>query len=209
MKIKIRLYLFFFLIVLFNGCSEKQPKEIKKIVLLGDSLMSGYGLSSEKHLDKILQKDLNLSGYKITIINKSVSGDTSSDGLARLDKILEIKDTDLIILGLGANDMLQGVAPQKTKKNLQEIITNIKNENIEILLTGMRATTSRGLSYKKKFDKIYPELSKNNDIFFFPFLLKDVALNPDFNQSDGIHPNFNGVKIISINLKKSIVELIK
>ena len=98
---------------------SQSDKEIKKIVLLGDSLMSGYGLSSEKHLDKILQKDLNLSGYKITIINKSVSGDTSSDGLARLDEILEIKDTDLIILGLGANDMLQGVAPQKTKKNLQ------------------------------------------------------------------------------------------
>ena len=115
MKIKIRLYLFFFLIVLFNGCSEKHPKEIKKIVLLGDSLMSGYGLSSEKHLDKILQKDLNLSGYKITIINKSVSGDTSSDGLARLDKILEIKDSKI-------NSIV--------KKLADEGIVNIKNEKL-------------------------------------------------------------------------------
>ena len=121
MKIKIRIYLYFFLIILFNGCSEKQPKEIKKIILFGDSLMSGYGLSSEEHLDKILQKDLNLSGYKIIIINKSVSGDTSSDGLARLDKILKIEDADLIILGLGANDMLKGIDPSITKKNLQEI----------------------------------------------------------------------------------------
>ena len=153
MKIKIRLYLFFFLIVLFNGCSEKQPKEIKKIVLLGDSLMSGYGLSSEKHLDKILQKDLNLSGYKITIINKSVSGDTSSEGLARLDKILKIEDTDLIILGLGANDMLKGIDPSVTKKNLQEIINKIQIKKIDILLVGMLATTSRGLNFKKKFDK--------------------------------------------------------
>ena len=209
MKININFYLFFFLIILFNGCSEKQPKEIKKIVLFGDSLMSGYGLSSEKHLDKILQKDLNLSGYKITIINKSVSGVTSSEGLARLDKILKIEDTDLIILGLGANDMLKGIDPSVTKKNLQEIINKIQIKKIDILLVGMLATTSRGLNFKKKFDKLYLDLSKSNDIYYLPFLLKDVALKPEFNQSDGIHPNLKGIKIISNNLKKSIITLIK
>ena len=209
MKIKIRIYLYFFLIILFNGCSEKQPKEIKKIILFGDSLMSGYGLSSEEHLDKILQKDLNLSGYKIIIINKSVSGDTSSDGLARLDKILKIEDADLIILGLGANDMLKGIDPSITKKNLQEIINRIQIKKIDILLTGMLATTSRGLNFKKKFNKLFSDLSKSNDIYYLPFLLKGVALKPEFNQPDGIHPNSKGIKIISNNLKKNIIALIK
>ena len=209
MKIKIRIYLYFFLIILFNGCSEKQPKEIKKIILFGDSLMSGYGLSSEKHLDKILQKDLNLSGYKITIINKSVSGATSSDGLARLDKILKIEDADLIIIGLGANDMLKGINPSITKKNLQEIINRIQIKKIDILLTGMLATTSRGLNFKKKFNKLFSDLSKSNDIYYLPFLLKGVALKPEFNQPDGIHPNSKGIKIISNNLKNSIIALIK
>ena len=209
MKIKIRIYLYFFLIILFNGCSEKQPKEIKKIILFGDSLMSGYGLSSEEHLDKILQKDLNLSGYKIIIINKSVSGDTSSDGLPRLDKILKIEDADLIILGLGANDMLKGIDPSITKKNLQEIINRIQIKKIDILLTGMLATTSRGLNFKKKFNKLFSDLSKSNDIYYLPFLLKGVALKPEFNQPDGIHPNSKGIKIISNNLKKNIIALIK
>ena len=209
MKKNVFLCLIFCSIILFNGCKEKQSIEIKKIVLFGDSLMSGYGLSSENHLDRILEKDLNLDGYNISVINKSVSGDTSSDGLIRLNQTLMIEDIDLIVLGLGANDMLQGIEPSVTKKNLQKIIDTIHNKKIEIMLTGMVATTSRGLTYKKKFDKIYPELSKNNDIFFFPFLLKDVALNPELNQSDGIHPNFNGIKIISNNLKKSIVSLFK
>jgi len=203
----ISFYFFIFLSFILNTCSEKNSKDIKKIILFGDSLMSGYGLSEENHLHKILEKDFMIEGFEINIINKSISGDTTADGLARLEESLKIKDIDLIILGLGANDMLRGIDTSIIKQNLEEIIKRIQNKNIEILFTGMVATTSRGLSYKKKFDQIYEDLSKEYKLNYMPFLLKGVALKPEYNQSDGIHPNFEGLKIISKNLKKSIINL--
>lgn len=203
----ISFYFFIFLFFVLNTCSEKNSKDIKKIILFGDSLMSGYGLSKENHLHKILEKDFMIEGFEMKIINRSISGDTTTDGLARLEETLKIKDIDLIILGLGANDMLRGIDTSIIKQNLEEIIQRIQNKNIEILFTGMVATTSRGLSYKKKFDQIYEDLSKEYKLNYMPFLLKGVALKPEYNQPDGIHPNFEGLKIMSKNLKKNIISI--
>ncbi|MDB9772876.1 arylesterase [Candidatus Pelagibacter sp. Uisw_106] len=182
---------------------------IENVILFGDSLMAGYGLPQEKHLAIVLQKNLNDSGYDLEIIDGSVSGSTSASGLNRVEWSLSQPEIDLMILGLGANDMLRGISPIETKKNLEKIIQTAKLKNIEIILAGMIAPSTHGLSYKKKFDNIYPNLAKRYNLDLIPFLLEGVALEPEFNQDDGMHPNEKGTLIVSETLKKYIVGFIK
>ena len=170
-----------------------------KIILFGDSLMAGYGLDSSYHLDRLLKEDLLKLNFQTTIINASVSGDTSSGGLNRLNWSLQ-DDYDLFILGLGANDMLRGINPEVTKNNLINIIKAVLDKKIHILLTGMQAPSSYGKAYQESFNEIYSNLAKEFEISYYPFLLEGVALNPELNQLDGKHPNIKGVKIISQNL---------
>tara|TARA_B100000963_G_C22623101_1_gene670964 strand:+ start:2402 stop:3034 length:633 start_codon:yes stop_codon:yes gene_type:complete len=204
--------LLFFKIVLFSliltSCSETNKLDnVNKILLFGDSLMSGYGLEKNQALSIILENDLKEAGYNIKVINGSVSGDTSEDGLDRIEQYTSDSSIDLIILGLGANDMLRRINPGRTEGNLRNIIEIIKTNNINIILAGMKASPINGLAFKKKFDDIFPKLAKEYDLNLIPFLLKKVALNPKLNQSDGIHPNYEGVKVISETIKKSIVNL--
>ena len=196
--------------IILTGCNEKSSKiKIEKVLLFGDSLMSGYGLSEEDHLSVVLEESLKSEGHNIEIINGSVSGSTSLDGLNRVEETLSEQSVDLIILGLGANDMLRKINPNETKKNLEKIIKIIQDKNINIILAGMIASTSYGLNYKKKFDKIFPDLSKKYDLPLISFLLDGVALNPNFNQSDGMHPNKKGTLIISETIKKSFIFFLK
>ena len=118
----------------------------------------------------------------------------------------ELSDTsyDLIIIGLGANDMLRRINPDQTKQNLEDIINIITSNNIKIILAGMVASPTNGLNYKKKFDKIYPDLSKKFELELIPFLLKGVALNPSLNQNDGIHPNEKAQPLIANFVYKSL-----
>jgi len=182
---------------------------IENIILFGDSLMAGYGLSQEKHLAIVLQNNLKDTGYNLEVIDGSVSGSTSASGLNRAEWSLSERDIDLMILGLGANDMLRGISPIETKKNLEKIIQIAKQKNIEVILAGMIAPTTYGKRYKKKFDNIYPNLAKKYNLNLIPFLLEGVALNPNFNQVDGIHPNEKGTYVISKTLLLSIVNKIK
>ena len=196
--------------VIVVGCSEKKSQiKIEKVLLFGDSLMSGYGLPEDDHLSVVLEKSLKSDGNEIQIFNGSISGDTSSDGLDRIEDELSDASYDLIIIGLGANDMLRRINPDQTKQNLEDIINIIISNNIEIILAGMVASPTNGLSYKKKFDKIYPDLSKKFELELIPFLLKGVALNPNFNQDDGLHPNEKGVLIIAETIKRSITNFSK
>ncbi len=196
--------------ILSISCSEKKSEiKIEKVLLFGDSLMSGYGLPEDDHLSVVLEKKLKSEGYEIQIFNGSISGDTSSDGLDRIEGELSDESYDLIIVSLGANDMLRRINPDQTKQNLEDIIKIITSNNIKIILAGMVASPTNGLSYKKKFDIIYPDLSKKFELELIPFLLKGVALNPSLNQNDGIHPNEKGVLIISETIKKSITNYSK
>ena len=207
MKNKVLLFFKIFLInLLLLGCGETNKLEdINKIVLFGDSLMSGYGLKENQALSIILENDLKETGYNIRVINGSVSGDTSEDGLYRIEEYTSGGDIDLIVLGLGANDMLRRINPDQTENNLRKIIEIIKTKNIKIILAGMKASPTNGLAYKKKFDDIFPKLAEEYNLTLIPFLLKKVALNPKLNQSDGIHPNFEGAKVISETIKESII----
>ena len=206
---KNKLLLFFKTILIsliLISCSDTNKLEnVNKILLFGDSLMSGYGLKEDQTLSIILENDLKEAGYNIKVINGSVSGDTSEDGLDRIDEYTSGSDIDLIVLGLGANDMLRRINPDQTESNLRNIIEIIKTNNINIILAGMKASPTNGLAYKKKFDDIFPKLAEEYDLTLIPFLLKKVALNPKLNQSDGIHPNFEGAKVISETIKESII----
>ncbi len=196
--------------IILASCNENDSKiKIEKILLFGDSLMSGYSLPVEQHLSVVLEKNLKSEGYKIEVINGSVSGNTSLDGLNRIEETLSKQSVDLIILGLGANDMLRQINPNETEKNMEKIIKIIKDKNINIILAGMVASPSNGLDYKKKFDKIFPNLAKKYDLSLIPFLLKGVALKPKFNLSDGMHPNKDGILLISKTLEQGIFNLIK
>ena len=179
-----------------------------KIVLFGDSLMAGYGLNKEDHLSTVLQKNLNNNGLNVRIINASVSGDTTAGGLNRINWTLSEKNIDILVLGLGANDMLRGIKPKETKENLEKIIKIIIDKNIKIILAGMIAPESHGKEYRYKFNIIYSNLSDKYSLTFLPFLLEGVALKPELNLEDGMHPNPKGVQIISKNIEKKITSLI-
>ena len=179
---------------------------IEKVILFGDSLMAGYGLPKEHHLSLVLENNLKKEGLKIEVINGSVSGSTSSGGLNRAEWSLSEPGIDLIILGLGANDMLRGIQPNETEKNLEKIINIANNKKIKTIIAGLVAPTTYGDKYKKEFDAIYPKLSKKYNLPLIPFLLESVALDPSLNQQDGIHPNREGTIIISKTLKEIILK---
>ena len=168
--------------------------------------MAGYGLPNEYHLSFVLQESLKSKGHNIEVINGSVSGSTSSGGLNRAEWTLSEPGIDLMILGLGANDMLRGIEPNETKNNLEKIIQISQKKNIDIILAGMIAPNSHGSKYKKKFDKIFSDLSKQYKLELIPFLLDGVAAKSEFNLSDGIHPNHKGIIIISKKLDKLILK---
>ncbi len=181
----------------------------QKIALFGDSLMAGYGLDEEFHLSTILENNLKIKGFDVDVINASVSGDTTSGGLNRLDWLLVNNDIDILILCLGANDMLRGIKPNIIRQNLYKILEILKKRNITVLLSGMISQETFGKLYKEEFDKIYPDLAKKFKVTFLPFLLDGVALNTELNLKDGKHPNPQGVKIISKNLENKLINLLQ
>jgi len=194
----------FFLLVFFSSNLSSMPI---KIMLYGDSLMAGYGLTQDKNLSSVLINKIKKNYTDIDLINASVSGNTSNDGLARLEWSLEDKPA-VIVLCLGSNDMLRGIDPIITKANLNEIITRIKEKNIIVLLSGMLAPDSVGQNYKQQFDNIYPELAQKHKLIFMPFFLKDVALQEEYLLDDYMHPNHEGIKVITNNLFPYIKEAI-
>lgn len=189
---------------IFTASAANDPY---RLVSLGDSLTAGYGLKSSDSFPVQLQKLLKTKGYNATVQNAGVSGDTTAGGLARLDWSLG-EDVDGVIIELGANDALRGVLPASTLTSLENIITRLKQRNIDILLTGMLAPPNLGPDYGKSYNAIFPDLAIKYNLVFYPFFLKDVAAIPSLNQSDGIHPTAEGVKIITRNILPKVEELL-
>ena len=178
-----------------------------KVMLYGDSLMAGYGLPQNENLASELTRNFKESNPSLTFINASISGNTSKNGLARVDWSLGDKP-NIVILCLGANDMLRGLDPALTNNNLDVIITKFKKNNAIVILAGMLSPESMGPDYQSAFDSIYPELSKKHNLIFMPFLLEGVALEKGLLLSDYKHPNAMGIEIIATNLNPYIVEAI-
>jgi len=165
------------------------------IVGFGDSLMAGYQLGPGQSFTDQLQAALRKDGFGVAIANAGVSGDTTSDGLARLD--WSVPDgTDMVLLELGSNDMLRGINPAITKKNLDEMIQRLKARGIGVVLMGMLAAPNLGNAYTSAFDAIYPDLAKQYRLPLYPFFLKGVAGHPDLQLSDGMHPTAKGVAVM-------------
>ena len=192
------------IIVVFISTKSFAENPIK-IMLYGDSLMAGYGLSPSENLAAELNRNFETSGSSIIIINASISGNTSKNGLSRLDWSLE-DNPSIVILSLGANDMLRGLNPELTMQNLDSIINKFKKNGSIVILAGMLASESMGPKYQSQFDEIYPELAKKYDLIFMPFLLDGVALNKKYLQADYKHPNAQGIKIMASNLYPYIIE---
>lgn len=188
----------FFLTVLVMASSPVLAKPLT-IVALGDSLTAGYGLAPQHAFPVKLKAALKARGHEVEIVNAGVSGDTSADGLARLDWSVP-NGTSGVILELGANDALRGLDPQHTRKTLSSIISKLKARDIKVLLAGMQAPRNLGADYAASFDPIYQELAREHDVMLYPFFLEGVAAVADLNLPDGIHPTARGIDKIVANM---------
>ena len=166
-----------------------------KVVVLGDSLSAGLGLSAADAFPAKLQKALKDKGIDVAVMNAGVSGDTASGGRDRLDWSVP-NGTEAVIVELGANDALRGTDPAITRSALSDIVSRLKARGVAVLLLGMLAPPNYGSDYAARFNTIYPDLSKSLGVPLYPFFLDGVAANPKLNQADGIHPTAEGVDII-------------
>jgi acyl-CoA thioesterase-1 len=171
-----------------------------KIVALGDSLTAGYGLLEMQAYPALLQDKLNEDGYAWDVVNAGVSGDTSAAGLQRLDWTLTQPDIRILILELGANDGLRGLPVAEMKKNLAAIVARAQERHIAVLLLGMEAPPNFGPEYAGSFRQVYRDLAREYRVPFIPFMLDKVAGISALNQSDGIHPNVEGTRIVADNV---------
>src|SRR3954454_23330067 len=188
--------------VAFAQAPAFETKPIKMVVL-GDSLSAGLGLSASSAFSARLQKSLKTKGIVVDMINAGVSGDTSSGGRDRLDWSVP-EGTEAVIVELGANDALRGTDPKVTRAALTDILTRLKSRKIAVLLCGMVAPPNYGKEYAARFNAIYPELSKSFDVPLYPFFLEGVAADAKLNQPDGLHPTAEGVDMIVRNILPAV-----
>lgn len=180
----------------------------KKIIALGDSLTAGFGLAENESYPYLLQQKLKTEGYEYEVINAGVSGDTSLGGLERADWVLSQPNAEILILELGANDLLRGMPVDKMKSNLAGIIEKAKAKNMKILLCGMLAPPSMGSDYETNYRNAFPDLADEYAVAFLPFLLDGIAMKKELNQADGIHPNAEGTRLMMENIYAALEPLL-
>jgi acyl-CoA thioesterase-1 len=194
-----------------NSISNSEKKEI---LFFGNSLTAGYGLSEQDAFPNLIQNIIDSLKLPYKVINAGNSGETTAGGKNRIGWVLT-KNTSIFVLELGANDGLRKIEVASSKQNLQSIIDSVRkfDDQIKIVLAGMKVPPNLGIEYGKEFEKMYHELAIDNNIALIPFLLEDVAGNKELNQADGIHPTAEGQRIVAKNvwaiLKSEIPELTK
>jgi acyl-CoA thioesterase I len=177
------------------------------ILDFGDSLTAGYGLPAGQAFPARLEAWLHQQGIEARVVNAGVSGDTTAGGLARLDWALADKP-DLVILALGANDALRGIEPSTVRENLDKMIGKIEASGAKLLLLGMLAPPNWGEEYSHAFDQIFPELARIHHLPLYPFFLEGVAMTPELNQPDGLHPNERGVAVLVDRIAPVVARLL-
>ncbi|MCP9493253.1 MAG: arylesterase [Pyrinomonadaceae bacterium MAG19_C2-C3] len=193
-----------------NQLTSKPPTSSRpKIIAFGDSLTAGYGLAQTESYPYLLQQKLDADGYSYEVINAGVSGDTSAQGLARLEWALSDKpDVKIMILELGANDILRGQSISAMRANLARIIEAAQRRNIQVLLAGMFAPTNQGGMYQRQVATAYQSLIDEYEVPFIPFFLDRVAGRPELNLPDGVHPNANGTRLVADTVYQSLKPLL-
>lgn len=196
-----------------NAARKQPPAQIisdkPKIIAFGDSLTAGFGLAEKESYPYLLQEKLNADGFSYEVINAGVSGDTSLGGLERIDWVLEMENVEILVLELGANDLLRGVPVARMKENLDKIIQKAKAKNVRVLLCGMLAPPSVGADYQRDYTNVFSDLAAKHDVEFLPFILENIALDKKLNQADGIHPNADGAKIMTENVYKELKPMLR
>ncbi len=190
------------------GATAAPASQPLRIVVLGDSLVAGFGIKPSEAFPAQLERALKERGHDVEVINAGVSGDTTAGGLDRVGWAVPER-TGAVILELGANDALRGLDPRRAKSNLDRIITTLKAGGAEVLLAGMLAPRNLGEPYTRAFDAIYPELAAKHGLLLYPFFLDGVALNAKLNLDDGLHPNSRGVAEITKKILPSVEQLIE
>jgi len=196
LSFKASLLHFIVMVALFagSGLANAQEKAIN-LVGFGDSLMAGYQLAPSESYTAQLEAALKAKGHKVVITNAGVSGDTTSAGLSRID--WSVPDgTDGVILELGANDALRGIAPEQSEKNLDAMLARLKERGIPVLLAGILAPPNMGGDYAEKFNPIYKRLADKYAVPLYPFFLDGVTTVPGMQIEDGMHPNAKGIAVM-------------
>ncbi len=178
-----------------------------RIVAFGDSLTAGYGLPPAAAFPVQLQAALKARGHAVEVVNAGVSGDTTAAALDRFDWAVP-DNADAAIVELGANDALRGLDPARARANLDAILSKLKARGLPVLLAGMGAPRNLGPEYVAAFDRIYPELAEQHGAILYPFFLDGVALKPELNLRDGIHPTEEGVSVIVARILPQVEALI-
>lgn len=186
----------------------KPAKSLPKIVAFGDSLTAGLGLPQGASYPALLQKKLDADGFAYEVVNAGASGDTSAGGVRRIDWSLD-GDVKIVILELGANDLLRGQPTDAMKKNLAQIIERVKARGTIVLLAGMEAPTNAGDEYRKAIHEAFLSLARDYNVPLIPFFLDRVAGIESLNQSDGIHPNEEGTRIVADTVYRSLRPLLE
>jgi acyl-CoA thioesterase I len=218
---------FIFVISMLAGCGSATPQRTAqqagpkplitpeittsrpKIIALGDSLTAGFGLTEAESYPYLLQERLKADGFDYEVINAGVSGDTSLGGLERADWVLDQEGVEILILELGANDLLRGLPVPAMKANLAAIIKKAKAHDIDVLLCGMLAPPTMGAEYQRAYSMAFPDLASEHGVRYLPFLLEGIALNKDLNQADGIHPNAAGTRVMTDNIYKALQPMLR
>ena len=210
-----------YIIIFMMGCNNNNPPKLdnenklennkKVLIFFGDSLTAGMGLDSvNESFPNLLNDKLKKEGYDFLFINAGVSGDTTSGGLTRLDWVLS-RGVDYFILELGANDMMRGIPSKEISKNLENILTKVREKNgkSKILLIPMKPFPNMGIQYGNNFEKIYKDISVKMNVPLSTFLLEKVAGIRELNQKDGIHPTKQGHEIITETLYPDLIKILK
>ncbi|MFT7359360.1 arylesterase [Parasphingorhabdus sp.] len=181
------------------------------IVAFGDSLYAGYGLDQKQGFAPELQAALRAAGQDVQVYNAGVSGDTTAAGLRRMDFVIDslARKPDLVILGLGGNDLLRGLKPADTRANMETMVKKLQDRGITVMLTGMLAPPNLGAAFGEEFNAIYPGLAKKYDTALYPFFMDGLVGHPDLFQADGIHPTAEGIDIIVGKITPQVVEVLE
>ena len=197
----------FIIIILFSSANAQDSQKV--ILFFGNSLTAGLGLDLNQAFPNLIQEKINETGKNVRVINAGLSGETSAGGLNRIDWVLN-QAIDIFVLELGANDGLRGLPLESTRTNLQGILDKVKAKypDVKIIIAGMMVPPNMGEEYSNEFIKVYPDLARENGVSLIPFLLDEVAGNPDLNLADGIHPNIEGHQIVAGNVWRVLKPLL-
>jgi acyl-CoA thioesterase-1 len=188
------------LVALTVVCLPAAHAAEQTIVVVGDSLSSGYGIAAEQSWVAMLEDRLQAEGYGYKVVNASIAGDTSAGGLARLPRLLAAHDPTLVVIELGGNDGLRGQPVAVLRDNLAKMIELSRESGADVVLAGIQIPPNYGMTYTQALAAVYPELAERFGAPLIGFILEDVATNRELMQADGIHPNAAGQKVVFANV---------